>query len=246
MDDSLIHIGTSGWSYNHWAGDFYPAGLRKSKWLAYYSGEFGTVEINSSFYHLPKPQTFINWSSSTPDNFIFSVKVSRYITHIKRLADCGEALKRLLSTAEMLGEKLGVFLFQLPPNFKKDRSRLTEILNILPEHGKFAFEFRDDTWFEKEIYELLNDSGCAVVISSSPKFPFRQVITGSLCYIRMHGSQHLYRSCYPKDELKRVAWLINRNLKKNIETYVYFNNDAESFAVENARTLKELMRQINF
>ncbi len=246
MDDSLVHIGTSGWSYNHWVGKFYPADIRKSKWLAYYSGEFNTVEVNSSFYHLPKPQTFINWENNTPEGFVFSVKVSRYITHIKRLAGSGEALNRLLSAAEKLGEKLGPFLFQLPPNFKKDRSRLTEILNILPEGGKFAFEFRDGSWFEKEIYELLDDSGCAIVISSSPEFPCKQIITGNLCYIRMHGSKHLYRSCYSEDELKRVALLINRNLKKNIETYVYFNNDAESYAVENARTIKGLVGQINF
>lgn len=241
MDNSLIHIGTSGWSYNHWAGEFYPAGLKKNEWLDYYSKEFDTVEINSSFYHLPKERTFTNWKSKTPGRFLFSVKVSRYITHIKRLIDCREAFSRLLTAAENLGEKLGPFLLQLPPNLRKDESRLKDFLAILPKDYGFAFEFRNESWFTGDIFSLLDKSGCAVVISSSPDFPSSQTVTGGFCYIRMHGSESLYSSCYTEGELKKVALLLSKNLKKNIESYVYFNNDAEGYAVENARTLIKMV-----
>jgi uncharacterized protein YecE (DUF72 family) len=244
MDDSLVHIGTSGWSYSHWAGRFYPADLKNNYWLNYYSKEFNTVEINSSFYHLPKPQTFINWKKNTGADFLFSVKVSRYITHIKRLIDCREALDRLLAAAKELGEKLGPFLFQLPPNLNEDRPRLENFLKILPKEYKFAFEFRNESWFTQDIYNLLKDTGYAVVISSSPRFPYREEITADFCYIRMHGPGNLYCSCYLRDELEKIALLIKKNLKKNIENYVYFNNDAQGYAVENARTLMKMVLKL--
>jgi uncharacterized protein YecE (DUF72 family) len=241
MNDSSIHIGTSGWSYNHWAGKFYPADLKNSYWLNYYSKEFNTVEINSSFYHLPKSQTFVNWGKNTGAGFLFSVKVSRYITHIKRLLDCSEPLGRLLAAAKELGDKLGPFLFQLPPSLSEDRSRLEDFLKILPKNYRFAFEFRNESWFNKDVYNLLRDSGCAIVISSSHRFPYREEVTADFCYVRMHGPANLYCSCYSKDELKKIAVLIKKNLEKNIENYVYFNNDAQGYAVENARTLIEMV-----
>lgn len=241
MNNSLVYIGTSGWSYNHWAGKFYPADLKNNKWLNYYSKEFNTVEVNSSFYHLPKLKTFVNWGKNTSGDFLFSVKVSRYITHIKRLISCREALDKLLTAAKGLGEKLGPFLFQLPPNLKKDKSRLKNFLEILPKDYRFAFEFRDGSWFIKDIYNLLEEFKCAVVISSSPKFPYREKITGDFCYIRMHGPKGLYCSSYSENELKKIVVLIKNNLKKNIENYVYFNNDAEGYAVGNAKTLMKMV-----
>jgi uncharacterized protein YecE (DUF72 family) len=240
MADSLIHIGTSGWSYNHWAGKFYPWEIKKDQWLSYYSKEFHTVEINSSFYHLPKLGTFSNWNKKTGKDFIFSVKASRYITHIKRLVDCREALGRLFEAAGALEGKLGPFLFQLPPNLKKDRKILENFLELLPKNRKFAFEFRNESWFTEEIYALLEDFKCAVVISSSPGFPYTEKLTANLCYIRMHGLQNLYNSRYSGEELERIASLIKKNLNKNIESYVYFNNDAMAYAVENARALVKM------
>jgi len=237
MKDSLVHIGTSGWSYAHWTEKFYPAGLKNKRWLNYYSGQFKTVEINSSFYHLPTPQTFKGWKESTAADFLFSVKASRYITHVKKLKDCREAFNRLLTAARELGEKLGPFLFQLPPNMGKNEGRLEEFLKILPVKYKFAFEFRNESWLTDDIYCLLKDAGCAFVISSSPGFPHREEITADFCYIRMHGPSNLYSSSYSNDELKKFASMIKKNLKKNIENYVYFNNDARGYAVENARTL---------
>ncbi len=241
MINSLVHIGTSGWSYDHWIGRFYPEDVRKNKWLGYYSKEFDTVEINSSFYHLPKPKTFTNWNENTKKDFLFSVKVSRYITHIKRLKDCREPLGRLFESAVELGGKLGPFLFQMPPNLKKDGNVFREFLGMLPGNYKYAFEFRNESWFSEDIYELLEKYNCAIVISSSPGFPYREKITGNICYIRMHGSGELYRSCYSKDELKKISALVKKNLNKNIESYVYFNNDADANAIINARTLIEML-----
>jgi uncharacterized protein YecE (DUF72 family) len=241
MNNSLVHIGTSGWSYSHWAEKFYPDGLKNKRWLNYYSGQFNTVEINSSFYHLPTPQTFMTWKESTGTDFLFSVKASRYITHIKRLIDCREAFNRLLAAAKELGEKLGPFLFQLPPNMSKNENRLEEFLKILPVKYKYAFEFRNESWLTGDIYDLLKNAGCAFVISSSPGFPYKEEITADFCYIRMHGPRDLYSSSYSNDELKKISSLIKKNLNKSIESYVYFNNDAKCYAVENARTLIEMV-----
>jgi uncharacterized protein YecE (DUF72 family) len=241
MVNSLIHIGTSGWSYNHWSGKFYPEDIKKNQWLEYYSKEFDTVEINSSFYHLPEIQTFINWKNNTGEKFIFSVKASRYITHIKRLAECSEPLERLFKSAEGLGEKRGPFLIQLPPGLKKDKLLLKNFLKALPRNYKFAFEFRNESWFIKEIYKLLEEFKCAIVISSAPRFPYVEKITTDFCYIRMHGSGSLYSSCYSEDELGKVSVSIKNNLKNGIENYVYFNNDAEAFAIDNARMLIKMV-----
>ena len=241
MVNCTFHIGTSGWSYDHWIGRFYPEDVKKNKWLGCYSKEFDTVEINSSFYYLPKPKTFTGWKENTKKDFTFSVKVSRYITHIKRLKGCREPLGRLFESADELGEKLGPFLFQLPPNLKKDDEVFKEFLEMLPGNYKYAFEFRNESWFSEDIYELLEKYGCAIVISSSPGFPYREKITANFCYMRMHGSGELYRSSYSKEELKKISVLIKKNLNKNIESYVYFNNDEEAYAIENARTLIKLL-----
>lgn len=241
MSNSLIHIGTSGWSYNHWIGNFYPEEVKKNKWLNYYSKKFDTVELNSSFYHLPAQKTFASWKKNTGEKFIFSVKASRYITHIKRLEDCREPLGRLIEAADGLGEKLGPFLFQLPPNFKKNEEIFKNFLEILPEKYKFAFEFRHESWLMDKIYKLLENYGCAVVISSSPGFPYIERVTTNMCYVRLHGSGKLYRSCYSKEQLKKISVLVKKNLNKNIKNYVYFNNDAEAYAVKNAQALIKML-----
>ena len=240
MENSKIYIGTSGWSYNGWSGIFYPEDLSKTKWLSYYSEHFDTVEVNSSFYHLPKPQTFGNWAKKTPDNFLFVVKASRYITHIKRLKDCDEPFENLTKSAKELGSKLGSFLFQLPPNMKKDTGRLKDFLKILPDNYKYAFEFRDESWFCSEVYNILDNNRCAIVISSSPGFPYHEKVTGKFCYIRMHGGKQLYSSNYSDDELKKVAEIVKQYQKSGIECYVYFNNDIGGYAVKNAKTLIKL------
>lgn len=240
MNIGKLYIGTSGWCYNNWVGNFYPRDLNKNKWLKYYSKYFNTVEINSSFYHLTRKETFNNWALQTPDNFVFVVKASRYITHIKKLVDCSEPFKKLLDSALGLGNKLGLFLFQLPPNLKKNIIKLEDFFKIILKNYRYVFEFRNESWFCDEVYNLLNEFGAGIAISSSPSFPYHEIITGNLCYIRMHGSEQLYSSSYSEKELQKLSALIGKNLKKNINTYVYFNNDAFGYAIENARKLVEL------
>jgi uncharacterized protein YecE (DUF72 family) len=240
MNSAKLYIGTSGWCYDSWAGNFYPGGLNKNKWLEYYCQYFNTVEINSSFYHLPKKETFNNWALQTPDNFVFAIKASRYITHIKRLVDCLEPFKKLLDLALGLGSKLGLFLFQLPPNLKKNIIKLEDFLKIIPKNLRYVFEFRNESWFCDEVYNLLNEFGAGITISSSPGFPYHEIITGNFCYIRMHGSAQLYSSSYSEKELQKFSAIIRQNLRKNINTYVYFNNDAFGYAIENAKMLIKL------
>lgn len=240
-----LYVGTSGWSYNHWRGRFYPENLPHSKWLSFYASHFSSVEVNSSFYHLPKPSVFESWAEKTPDNFIFVVKVSRYLTHIKRLKDSLKPFELLLEAAERLGSKLGPFLFQFPPGMKKDIERLGSFLESLSvnfgTNYRYAFEFRDESWFCDTVYNVINNYGCAIVISSSPSFPYHEVVTGNFCYIRMHGGTELYSSNYSENELRKFALMIKENLDRGIDTYVYFNNDANAYAVYNAKTLLTLV-----
>ena len=240
MNIGKLYIGTSGWCYDSWAGNFYPRDLNKNKWLKYYSKYFNTVEINSSFYHLTRKETFNNWALQTPDNFVFVVKASRYITHIKKLVDCSEPFKKLLDSALGLGNKLGLFLFQLPPNLKKNIIKLEDFFKIILKNYRYVFEFRNESWFCDEVYNLLNEFGAGIAISSSPSFPYHEIITGNLYYIRMHGSEQLYSSGYSEKELQKLSTFIRKNLKKNINTYVYFNNDASGYAIENALKLIKL------
>jgi uncharacterized protein YecE (DUF72 family) len=236
-----LKIGTSGWSYRHWKELFYPAELSSKNWLKFYSRHFDTIEINSSFYRLPKRETFENWAKITPDKFLFSVKASRFITHIKRLKNCEEPLKNFFTRVLELGEKLGPILFQLPPNLKKDSSRLNDFLKILPAGYRYVFEFRNDSWFDDQTFDALRENNCALCIASSPIFPYVEKLTADFTFIRMHGGTILYGSKYNKDELEDWAKKIKSWLKDNIDCYIYFNNDAFAHAVENAGELKLIL-----
>lgn len=236
-----LRIGTSGWTYNHWLGVFYPEDLPKSRWLEHYCRHFDTVEINCSFYRLPREATFSNWRKRAPEGFIFAVKASRYITHVKRLSEIEESLELFLSRAELLGEKLGPILFQLPPRFKADPERLERLLSLLPEGLKAAFEFRDESWFCREIYELLERHNAALCIADSPKFPRAFEVTADFSYFRLHGSKKLYASRYTREELEGWASIIREHLRSGLDVYVYFDNDAFGYAVENALELKGML-----
>lgn len=243
MSKGKIYIGTSGFSYDNWKGEFYPENISKKDWLEFYAQKFNSLEINSSFYHLPKKKTFSNWAGKTPENFVFSIKASRYITHLKKLADPQEPLTRLVDSAKELGNKLGSFIFQLPGNLKKDTEKLDNLLKAAKEMKiKAAFEFRDESWFDEEVYSLLEAYGSGVVISSSPKFPYHEKITGNICYIRLHGREKLYHSSYSRQELKKFASIAEDCRKKGIDTYIYFNNDALGHAFRNALALQELVQ----
>ncbi len=231
------YIGTSGWHYEHWRSQFYPPGLAKPKWLGFYAGQFGTVELNNSFYRLPSEAAFARWRSSTPGGFVFAVKVSRFITHIKRLKDTGEALETFLSGARVLEEKLGPLLYQLPPGMHRDDSRLESFLSILPRGMRHVFEFRHRSWLDEGVFRLLLDYNAGFCVFDMPGVSCPVVATADFAYVRFHGSTGLYWSCYTDDELAGWAEKLARLAAKLEAVYIYFNNDAEGFAIRNALTL---------
>jgi len=239
-----IYIGTSGWNYRSWQPKFYREGLEQEKWLDHYSGKFNSVEINNTFYQLPEKSTFKKWSKDTPESFIFAVKASRYITHMKKLNDCAQAVEKLMEYSSKLGDKLGIFLLQLPSNQGKDYTKLENFLKLLPDKYQYAFEFRHDSWFDDSIFELLEKNKCGIVINSSPGFPFHDIAAGAICYIRMHGDKKLYSSRYSEDELKRFAEIMIKYHDKGYSSYIYFNNDAEGHAVEDASRMQEIVEDL--
>ena len=231
------YIGTSGWHYEHWRGRFYPEKLPKAKWLEFYAGHFATVELNNSFYRLPSETAFANWRDSSPANFTFAVKVSRFITHIKRLRDTGEAVDKFITRATILGDKLGPLLYQLPPNMHRNDEVLESFLSTLPQGLKHVFEFRHQSWLEEGVFQILHKYNTGFCVFDMPSISCPLVATADFAYIRFHGSTGLYWSCYSDEEL--AAWAKRlANLAENLKViYVYFNNDAEAFAVRNATTL---------
>ena len=231
------YIGTSGWHYDHWQDRFYPKTLTKAKWLEFYASHFTTVELNNSFYRLPSETAFTTWHDSSPANFTFAVKVSRFITHIKRLKNSEEAVDNFISRAKILAEKLGPLLYQLPPNMHRNDEILESFLSTLPQGMKHVFEFRHQSWLEDKVFEILHKHNIGFCVFDMPSVSCPLVATADFAYIRFHGSTGLYFSCYSDEELadwaKRLA-----NLARNLEAiYIYFNNDAEAFAVRNAITL---------
>lgn len=252
-----VFIGTSGFFYPHWGkGVFYPQDLPQPDWFLYYLRYFDTVELNVSFYRLPKKETFINWRKKAGPKFAFAVKGSRYITHIKRLKDCQEPIKTFFKNAKGIKRKNDVVLWQLPPRFKVNLERLSQFLKILPKNWRprqtgqprstwrHAFEFRSSTWLTVKVYELLRKYNAAVVFQDNPGWPITEKITANFVYFRFHGKTHLYSSCYTENELKDWAKKIKNWQKKGLDCYAYFNNDALGYAVENAKTLKFLISNI--
>ena len=237
------YIGTSGWHYNHWQGRFYPETLSKVKWLEFYATHFNTVELNNSFYRLPSEAAFAAWHESSPANFIFAVKVSRFITHIKRLKNTEEAVEKFISRAKILGDKLGPLLYQLPPNMHRRDEVLESFLSTLPRGLKHVIEFRHQSWLEEEVFETLHKYNVGFCVFDMPSVNCPLVATADFAYVRFHGSSALYSSCYSDKELadwaKRLSDLAV-NLK---EVYIYFNNDAEAFAVGNAKTLRGYLQK---
>jgi len=234
-----IRIGTSGWYYNHWAGLFYPADLPKSKWLEYYAKDFDTVEINNTFYRQPKPETFTKWHKQVPKNFLYTVKANRFITHIKRLKDAEEQVERFLEGALLLKENLGPILYQLPPSFHKDLDRLRSFLKVLPKKQIAVFEFRHESWFSEDSYELLKEFNAGFCIHDMAGMEVPRMITCDVIYVRFHGPTGRYAGNYSKSALQDWAKWIKNNLKGKRVVFAYFNNDISGHAVRNAKTLKE-------
>jgi uncharacterized protein YecE (DUF72 family) len=236
-----MHIGTSGWHYKHWLGDFYPEKLPTAKMFSWYTREFNTVEINNSFYRLPEQRTFRRWKELAPPGFIFAVKASRFITHIKRLKDAAEALDLFFARAEPLGGSLGPILFQLPPRWKVNLERLGDFLNLLPPRHHYAIEFRDESWYVNQVYDLLHRSNVAFCIHDWGEMPNPQVLTADFTYIRFHGSGTRYGGLYPERQLQKWADRLRGWESELFAAYVYFNNDIGGHAIRNARSLRTLM-----
>jgi uncharacterized protein YecE (DUF72 family) len=242
-----VFVGTSGYNYRHWwNGVFYPRTLPQKGWLGFYSQFFDTVELNVSFYRLPNRNTFKGWYQRTPEHFLFSVKGSRFITHIKRLKDCREPLETFFNHARGLREKLTVILWQLPPRFKLNIERLKDFCVLLDDGCssrpvRQVFEFRDAGWFCQEVYALLEGHNFSLCVAHSSVLPYVERTTADFVYIRFHGGESLYGSNYSEGELRDWSEKIGVWLREGLDVYSYFNNDAFGFAVKNALALRKLV-----
>ena len=238
-----IHIGTSGWHYKHWLDDvFYPSGTKPAQMFEFYARHFDTVEINNSFYHLPSATTFDNWRDSSPANFLFAVKASRFITHMKKLKDPKPSSEKFFDVADRLRKKLGPILFQLPPRWKVNVERFAEFLEFLPGGHKYVFEFRDETWFVPEVYALLRRHKAAFCIHDFGDMKVPQEITAPFTYIRFHGpTVAKYFGSYSTSQLRAWAERIMGWSGQLSAAYIYFNNDPGGEAVKNALELKRLV-----
>jgi uncharacterized protein YecE (DUF72 family) len=231
-----IAIGTSGWQYADWRKRFYPDGLAQSRWLEYYASKFDTVEVNNSFYRLPSVQTFASWRRATPTHFTFSVKASRYLTHVLRLRDPIGAVGLLMERASALEGKLGPILLQLPANFPKELDRLDDTLKAFPPEARVAFEPRHASWFDPSVFELLHEHGAALCLSDrrGPAMPLQR--TASWGYIRFHEGRATPAPCYGKQALDTWADRIARMWPGRGTVYAYFNNDQGGCALRDARS----------
>jgi uncharacterized protein YecE (DUF72 family) len=234
-------IGCSGWNYGHWRGRFYPEGLPESRWLEHYAQSFDTVEVNASFYRLPTRTSAEHWATSTPPDFVFAVKASRYLTHVKRLREVGKGVALLYERIEPLADagKLGPILWQLPENFHRDDDRLADALGELPP-GRHAFEFRHASWFVREVEELLRARKVALVIGDHPKRPFQTLTrTADWMFARLHqgrGRDGNYTPAQVREWADHV-----RGWRTKGDVYLYFNDDWNGHAVKEALRLKELV-----
>jgi len=234
-----IRIGTSGWYYDHWKERFYPADLPKNKWFEYYAQHFDTVEINNTFYHLPKEQTLQRWHKIAPKDFLYAVKANRYITHIKKLNDAAEPLERFFERVNLLKRRLGPILYQLPPSLHKNLDLLEAFIKLLPKRKTAVFEFRHKSWYEDDTYELLEKSHAGFCIHDMPGKESPRIVTGDIIYIRFHGTTGRYSGSYPKSQLQSWAKWLKSQAKNVCAIYTYFNNDEHAHATKNAKQLKE-------
>lgn len=236
-----IHIGTSGWHYDHWTGKFYPGKIGSSDFLDYYSNRFRTVEINNSFYRMPSVETLRNWRDTAGEDFIFSIKASRYITHMKKLRDPEEPVERFLERAGTLEGSLGPVLFQLPPGWTCDPERLKEFLSILPEEFRYTMEFRDESWFNEKVYRALEEHNVAFCIYHLSGRLSPRKVTADFVYVRLHGPEGAYRGSYDHQTLGGWVGAFSTWAGQGKEIYCYFDNDEEGYAPRDASVMKNML-----
>jgi uncharacterized protein YecE (DUF72 family) len=241
----LVHIGCSGWNYRSWRGGLYPQGLPARRWLEYYGERLDTVEVNSTFYRLASPSAVERWLEQTTPGFLFAVKASRYLTHVKRLSDPAAAIDRFFGSIAPLDRagRLGAVLWQLPESFHRDDRRLSGLLRALPA-GRHALEFRHPSWFAADVLALLREHDVALVIGDHPQRPFQpHEATTSWRYVRMHYGARGRRGNYSDSELRAWADRLHR-WRAREELFVYFNNDWEGFAPRNALWLRRRLDRL--
>jgi len=241
-----IHIGCSGWSYKHWREDLYPAALKSADWFNYYATLFDCVEINTSFYHLPKEQTVINWAAKAPPGFLFTPKLSRYITHMKKLRDVEEPLERFFTVFTPLDHLMGPVLVQLPPRLTFHYDAAEAFFHLLRTRYKqhdYVLEVRHDSWLSDECLVLMTRYGIGLVVAQSGGvFPYSEAITGSNVYLRFHGPADLYASAYPDDMLDAYAQKMRQWTAEGYTTWAFFNNDIHGHAFRDAQRLKAMLK----
>jgi uncharacterized protein YecE (DUF72 family) len=242
---SQIHVGCSGWVYKHWRGIFYPEGLSQRLWFQRYAEEFDTVEINASFYRVPLDKTFDAWREKAPDGFRYAVKVNRFITHLKKLVGVEMEADRFIELARRLGEALGPLLYQLPPSLHKDLVRLDSFLRRLPPDLEHVVEFRHRSWYDEEVLALLDRRRVGFVAHDLRGLISPRWASGRTAYIRFHGSGGRYSGRYSDEDLLRwTDWCLEQS-RAGRSVWCYFNNDIHGHAIEDARTLKSMVRQMS-
>lgn len=241
MQRNSIYIGTSGWSYKHWRGTFYPNEIKVKDHFSYYLKNFNTVEINNTFYRLPAEETFLNWKKTVPEDFIFVIKANRFITHIKKMHDPETTLASFMDHVKLLGKKLGPILFQLPPFMKCNLPLLESFLAALPKKYRYVFEFRNSDWYRPEVYDALKKYNCAFCIYELAGHTAPSQITANFVYLRLHGPGNKYQGSYSDEALQTWA---DECLKwaETKDVFVYFDNDEQGYAAFNALKLRELTR----
>jgi uncharacterized protein YecE (DUF72 family) len=238
-----VRIGTSGWHYNHWRARFYPEDMASAEMLAFYARRFPAVEINNSFYKLPQKETFENWRGTVPDGFIFAVKASRYITHMKKLKEPEEPVRHFLERIAGLGNRLGPVLFQLPPNWHCNPDRLRAFVGALPDENRYAFEFRDPSWFTDEIFRILEEAGAAFCIYDLEGRLSPKPVTADFIYVRLHGPGSAYEGNYSPEFLSGRAGAFSTWQRQGKDIFCFFDNDQKGFAAANAMSLLEMLNQ---
>lgn len=241
MARGSIRIGTSGWQYDHWKGPFYPERMSSDDMLSAYCDTFDSVEINGSFYRLPQQETVKAWRKAVPNEFMFAAKASRYVTHMKKLKDPGDPLRRLYDSFKGLGQTQGPILFQLPPNWSRNLERLEAFLKSLSGRFRHAFEFRDPSWHEDETFELLRQHGAAHCIHHLEGYLAPRELTAELAYVRLHGPDGPYQGSYDEKTLSGWAQSFQEWASDGHEVVCYFDNDEKGYAPRDAQRLKEMV-----
>jgi len=243
FSSGAIRIGCSGWNYRHWRGLFYPEKMAVKNWFRFYAEQFDTVEINNSFYRLPKAETFDKWREQAPPGFDYAVKANRYLTQAKKLKDCAEPVARMMAPVRNLRETLGPILYQLPPTLRINLPRLEEFLGLLPRDLIHVFEFRERSWYVPEMLDLLERYGASFCCHDMAGSVSERWAVGPIAYVRFHGAGGKYWGRYSDEALLNWTDWMRDQAAAGRTVWAYFNNDTEAHAIHDALTLKAMVRQ---